>query len=225
MTQALRMKIQRISYVTGADAVIRAQDVSEDAIQSLSVESVGKNWYLVHYFFDEKNENTKTVIPLKVRDVGDTCQIVYITPIWNGNLYGDDLLSNAKPNFMAISQESEMSFIESFYSCYLSLYISMSDNLQSNLNILRSKYLTYRAICEFKGAEQNQLEDGMGGYDLLIDNFDFDCQWYSLFHINRLGNGYVVEYKSSNKLHRIIVTLKKCNDNYYIDGISIDKSS
>ena len=224
MDQVLRLKIQRISYVTGADAVIRAQDVSEDAIQSLSVESVGKNWYLVHYFFDIKNENTKTAIPLKVMNVGNTCQIVYITPIWNGNLYGDDLLSNVEPNLMAINQESERSFIESFYSCYLSPYINISDNLQSNLNILRSKYLTYRAISEFKSAEQNHFNDGMEGYDLLIDNFDFDYQWYRFFHISRLGNGYVVEYKSCNKVHRIIITLKKCNDNYYIDGISIYNS-
>lgn len=221
MTQALIQKIQRITNATGVNAVIRGQDINEDAIQSLSVRNLGDDWYIVRYFWDKEDEKTATEIPLKVQNTSDTCRIVYITPIWNGTLYGDNLLSTVEDIPQEISQKSGLAFLISFYQAYLSPYIRMSENLQAELNILRSQYLTSRAILEFQSAEQNQLGDGLEGYDFLIDNFDFDGLWYDSLHIQPLDNGYVVEYKSGNLVHKMIIVLKKCDGNYFIDGISL----
>lgn len=55
-------------------------------------------------------------------------------------------------------------------------------------------YLTSQAIREFQRAEQ-------------------------ALHIQPLDNGCIVEYKSGNQVHKIIVALKKC-DGSFIDGIS-----
>ncbi|MFR1234827.1 MAG: hypothetical protein ACLSC9_00600 [Barnesiella sp.] len=220
ITRALIQKIQRISYATGADAIIRAQDVNEAAIQSLYVEDLGDNWYLVHYLWDIDDKGSDTEIPLKVQKAGDTCQIVYITPVWSGSLYGDKLLSNKEIVPREISQKSGQAFLESFYKTYLNPYIRISENLQPDLEILRTKYLTRNAAQEFNLAEQNQLADGVKGYDLLIDNFDFDYLWHKSLHISSLGDNYIVEYKSGDKVHKIVISLKKCNGNYFIDGIS-----
>lgn len=221
MTRALIRKIQRISSATGVDAVIRSQDINEDAIRSLSVRSLGDDWYMVRYLWDKDDAKTATEIPLKVLSTGDAWQIVYITPIWNGVRYGDHLLLTEEDRPQTISQESGQAFLESFYQAYLAPYVRMSENLPDELHALRAKYLTSQAIREFQRAEQDQSGDGVEGYDFLIDNFDFDGLWYDSLYIQSLDNGYIVEYKSGNLVHKIIIALKKCGGNYFIDGISL----
>lgn len=225
MTPALIQKIQRIAYATGVDAVIRSQDINEDAIQSLSVRNLEGDWYLVRYLWDKGDEKTAIEIPLKAHNIGNTCRIVYITPIWNGTRYGDSLLSIVVDAPQVINQKSGLAFLESFYLTYLSSYFHMSENLPAELDALRSKYLTSRAILEYQGAERDQLGDGLDGYDILIDNFDFDVLWYGSFHIQPLDGRYVVEYKSDNQIHKITIVLKICDGNYYIDGISLGQAS
>ena len=47
MPLSLMQKMQRVSEVIDCDAIIRSQDVNENAIRTLSVEDIGNDWYLV----------------------------------------------------------------------------------------------------------------------------------------------------------------------------------
>ena len=68
---------------------------------------------------------------------------------------------------------------------------------------------------------ENQ-KDGFNGYDLLINNFDFDCMWCKSFKINQLGdNVFQITYQPGSKTYKIIITIKKQNNRYLIDKISL----
>ena len=94
MSEDLIMKLKRIIGATGADPVIRAQDVNGDALKTLSVKDLGDDWYMVEYRWDEDRPETTTRIPVKATTDGDRCSIVYIVPEWKGVEYGDSLIYN-----------------------------------------------------------------------------------------------------------------------------------
>ena len=96
LTDELSAKIQRMINVSGVDPIIRSQDVNSDAIKTLNVRKIADDWYMVSYLWNEKDSTTIIKIPLKVEKVDEKCKIAYITPVQNGDQYGDELLSNCE---------------------------------------------------------------------------------------------------------------------------------
>lgn len=90
MTPELISQLKSYIEKSDVDPIIRAQDVSEYAVRSVSVTSLSDGWYMVRYKWDSNSKYTE--IPLKVCDCDNAMKIVYITPIWLGNRYGDKLL-------------------------------------------------------------------------------------------------------------------------------------
>lgn len=222
LTEELIEKVQRISCATGANAIIRAQDVNEDAIETVAVKDLGKDWYLVTYLWKKGDNSTLTEIPLKAQDVDGECKITYITPIWNGSQYGDELLTRRDEKASRIDQTSELSFLKSFYDVYLSQYCVMPKDFNSKLSTLRLHYLSQRALAQFENAELENQQEGLVGYDLLIDNFDFDGMWlknFKVIHLNQ--NYYQITYSGSGKVYKMGITIKRINNNYLIDDLGI----
>lgn len=56
MSPELIVKIEQVTERTDADAVIMAQDVSKHGIQSLTVEPLKDNWYMVKYKFNTNSD-------------------------------------------------------------------------------------------------------------------------------------------------------------------------
>lgn len=83
-------KLSEYGERTDADPIIRAQDVCRHAINSLSVEALGEDWYMVRYKWD--NESDYIEIPLKAVGSDLGLKITFITPEWLGSKYGDQLL-------------------------------------------------------------------------------------------------------------------------------------
>ena len=84
--------------------------------------------------------------------------------------------------------------------------IDMKENLETAVSsLLRSEYLTQNGKSQFKSKRNIYLQDGYDGYDLLIDNFDFDYTWRNT----------VAKYKV-----RIQITLSVTNGIYQIDSIA-----
>lgn len=84
-------KLQEGIEEPDADYIIRAQDVCEYGIKSLTVEPLSeKDWYMVRYKWDAESEYIE--IPLKAVVSDGKLKILYITPLRLGNRYGDALL-------------------------------------------------------------------------------------------------------------------------------------
>lgn len=220
LTEELLGKVDRLRNATGIDPIIRAQDVNEDAVETVLVERMTDDWYLVKYFWKKGDPSTLIDIPLKVQGGEEACKITYITPIWKGSQYGDELLSCKNKMVDKIDQTSELLFLRSFYDIYLSEYCDVPKDLSSRLYALRVDNLSAHALEQFKKAERESLGDGLTGYDVLIDNFDFDCLWHESIKFMSLGgNNYQMTYKIGGKVYKIVVAVKKENNAYLIDGL------
>lgn len=220
LTEGLIEKVDRLINATGIDPILRAQDTNRDAIETLSVEELTNDWYLVKYFWKKGDANSIIEIPLKAQDVNGVCKITYITPIWNKLQYGDELLTCKDGKIGKIDQTSPLSFLKSFYNAYVSEYCDMPEGLNAKLSSLRSRYLSNKALEQFKNAESENLKDGLAGYDRLIDNFDFDCLWCKTIQFTHLnGDDYQMTYQVAKKTYKVGITLKKKGNSFLIDGL------
>lgn len=73
---------------TDANPLLRAQDTTEDALATLTVEPLGGDWYMVRYRW-WRTDTRQIEIPLKAQWIDGRWRIVRITPIDGGNRYGD----------------------------------------------------------------------------------------------------------------------------------------
>ena len=224
LTKRLIEKIDRVGSMTGADPIIRAQDFNETAFETLNVKFMGNNWYMVNYKWNKNDEGSNTNIPLKVTLVDGRYMIDYITPEWNGSLYGDTLLCADIPQ-QPIDNSSPESTLETFYATYTSLYYSMTEGLLARLEALRTAYLTPNALGQFEEAvNEYKLLDGLLNYDLLIDSFDFDCLWLpSMTYIPLNENTFQISYKQGKLVTAIVVTLIAHDGEYKIESIRTEK--
>lgn len=226
LTDELRQKLGRQTQATDADAIIRAQDVSQDMLESLKVKELSNDWYVVSFQFSKNTPENRAEIPLRARSADGKCVIYYIAP----NGYGEDHIK-ADGNYGVaektfISQQSELAFIESFYKSYASIYCRMDENLNNQLKTLRSKYLTENAQKQYEETAREAAEDNSEGYDLLIDNYDFDPMWYETLHIKAIApHKYQMTYSACNQTSAIDVTIKKTDNQYKIDSIGIDEGN
>lgn len=222
LTEGLAAKIQRMINTSGVDPIIRSQDVNADAIKTLAVRTIISDWYMVSYLWNEKDSTTLTEIPLKAQSIDGKCKIVYITPVENGVQYGDEMLSCCE-NMSAskIDETSGKSFIESFYKVYLAFYCAMSKDTDAKLSSLRLSNLSPTALQQFKKAESENQEDGLYGYDLLINNFYFDCMWFNSLKFVQLSNdNYQITYQAGVKIYKINIKIEYENGKYLINNIS-----
>mgnify|MGYP001026137473 FL=1 len=90
MTPALILQLREETRRSGADAIIRAQDVCEYGIRSLSVSPLTDGWYMVRYKWNRDSDYIE--IPLKAANCESGLKILHITPTRLGSRYGDDLL-------------------------------------------------------------------------------------------------------------------------------------
>lgn len=222
LTDQLVEKVNRLINVTGADPIIRAQDTRLDAIETLNIKALSNDWYLVSYYWDRQNINTLIEIPIKAINENNTCRIIYITPSWNGSQFGDQLLTCKDNEAIKIKHDSTNSFIKSFYNAYTNEYCKAPKDLINNLISLQDKYLTKIALIQYKNAKCENLMDGHAGYDILIDNYDYDIDWdKSLKFIKLEDMNYLITYKGNNKEHYIIISLIKDKEKYLINNIKV----
>ena len=219
LTKGLIEKLDRVRTATGCDPIIRAQDVSDDVLETLTVKHLNGNWYMVSYTWGKGSEFESTQnIPLRVAKIDGQYMIDYITPIWNGSLYGDSLLCD-NPVIPAINTSEPLSFLKTFYDAYTLKYCSMPEGLASQLASLRTEYLTPNALKQFDEVEKKEfLEDNGHGYDLLILDFDFDNLSRPSIKITPINEDTYQVSSAENKTLKIKVIKK--GQEYRIDSIT-----
>ena len=104
---------------------------------------------------------------------------------------------------------------------YLATYCSMCSDLNSKLQSFRLSHLSHTALEQFKKVELENLQDGFGGYDLLITNFDFDSMWfYSLKVVPLEPDNYQVTYQAGKYTHQINIQVAYRDGRYWINAIT-----
>ncbi len=79
LTKSLIAKVKKMIVAIDADPIIRAQDFTEEAIKTLRVKHLSKNWYMVSYTFAAFNGTTETNISLRVIKTNNRYMIDDIT--------------------------------------------------------------------------------------------------------------------------------------------------
>lgn len=221
LTPELREKIELIVGATGSDPILRAQDVAPDLLKTLKVEPKGNGWYLVSYA-SYQGSSDRISIPMKVSTVGSKFYISYITPEWNGEKFGDQLLYHDVP--AKVDESSALSFLRSFYMAYAATYCLMPVGLASKLDVLRRQYCT-ESVRDMIVAMEEESESPC--YDLLIGYNDFDPLWLPTVKVlHSGGNQYAVSYMMSNHSsdrQTMNVTVVQRNGKYLIDGVEVDE--
>jgi hypothetical protein len=223
LTKRLIEKLDRVRAETDADAIIRAQDTTDDMVKSLSVKRIEGDWYMVSYTSGKGTKFEKhEEIPMKVIRSGNGYMIDYITPSWNTIRYGGTMLEESTS--LPINTSSPYAFLDSFYRVYTLMYATMPDGLTARLATLRAKYLTPKALLQFKEVEKKvKSSEGSPNYDMLIDGFDYDPGWELTVVRNSLKDGVLkCIYKrnpKSEKFNSFRVKVVKQGTNYMIDGI------
>lgn len=81
LTKELIEKVDRLIEATDADPIIRAQDLGENDMKTLSVKHQNDNWYEVNYTSAKGSQFERAVsIPVRVVNVDGQYQIDDITP-------------------------------------------------------------------------------------------------------------------------------------------------
>ncbi|GHU64948.1 hypothetical protein FACS1894123_10450 [Bacteroidia bacterium] len=222
LTKSLIAKVDRIVASIGADPVIRAQDFVEEAIETLKVEHLNKNWYMVSYFYKYGGKTYTTNIPVRTNKTGGQFKIDYITPEWNGSLYGDSLLFD-KPKQQLVDISAPLPFLKTFYATYVMEYCSLSENLTPRIKELREDYLTSDALMQFDAAVAKAKYWGSStGYDALIDGFDFDRLWLPSLKFTKVDEStYQMNYTKGKTPCTVTLKVLKQGKGYRINGIKL----
>ena len=81
LTKELIEKVDRLIEATDADPIIRAQDLGENDMKTLSVKHLNDNWYEVNYTSAKGSQYERAVsIPVRVVNVDGQYLIDDITP-------------------------------------------------------------------------------------------------------------------------------------------------
>jgi hypothetical protein len=226
LTKSLIAKAGRVAAATGTDPIIRAQDFVEEAVETFKVEHLDKNWYMVSYFYKHAGKTFTTNIPVRVNKTGGQYKIDYITPEWNGSLYGDNLLFD-KPKQQAVDISDPLPFLKTFYAAYTMEYCSLSENLTPRLVELREDYLTSNAVMQFDAAVAKAKYWGSSaGYDALIDGCDFDRLWLPSFKFTKVDEStYQMSYTKGKTPCTVTLKVLKQGKGYRINGIKLTSYS
>lgn len=216
LTPEMQEKRGRLIDATGADPILRAQDVSEHGRQTLTCRHLEGNWFEVAYrSFSWGVQDTVTIrIPMRTEeDEKGRVRINYIVPEWGGSRYGDYLFDIQSQR--VIDRLDARIFVETFFKAYVYPYATMSPSLEQDLEQLRKRYCTPSFLRgKYAAIRQEYLEDGES-IDPLINCADFDAFWHPSISIDSIDSltfriGYDTDdAKGWRKDIKMMVTMEK----------------
>lgn len=183
LTPEMQKKRGRLVDATGADPILRAQDVPQHGRETLTCRHLESDWFEVAYrTFDWGVQDTVTIrIPVRTEeDKKGKVRINYIVPEWGGSRYGDYLF-DIQPQKVT-DQLDARTLVETFFKAYVYPYATMSPSLEKHLEQLRKRYCTPFLQEKYAAIKQEYLKDGETK-DPLIDYADFDIFWYPSIRI------------------------------------------
>lgn len=215
LTPEMNEKRARLTCVTDANPMIRAQDVTEYGIQSVRCRHLSGNWYEMSY--RSYPQDAAIYIPLLITtDSPEKIRISYVTPEWGDRQYGDHWFDIPKEKI--IDDQDGKTFVETFYKSYAHTYIKMKQDLEQGLKHLRETYCTPVMQENYiRSRKEVELEDPL--FDPVIGNDDFDVFWYNSLQVHPTENKecFTVNYGYT----KILVTLQFQNGRYKIADVKV----
>lgn len=220
LTQEMQAKMGRLVDATGANPLLRAQDVSDFGIQSLQCSHLEDDWYMVSYHWSEM-DCVGIHIPLRiVKDAEGQPRIGYVTPVFAREDYGNHIFDISE---VVIEDDKDAcTFIETFFKAYVYPYVRMLPSLDQDLTRLRQTYFTPNMQNKYVTMLQMFLEDA-NPIDPMIGCADFDAFWYSSIMVAPIeGNLFKIWYNTGNGIICVKLTVTRQNGKYRISGLILD---
>ena len=220
LTKEMQAKMGRLVDATGANPLLRAQDVSAFGRQSLRCRHLEEDWYMVSYQWSE-SDSVGIHIPLKiVKEVKGEPRIGYVTPEYARVSYGDQIFDIPAVD-VKDDKDADM-FVETFFKAYVYPYVMMTPSLEQDLARLRQTYFTADMQKKYANMSQMFLEDA-NPIDPLVGCADFDAFWYSSLKVESIGsNLFTVSYNTGNSIIRVKLAVTHNNGAYCICDLNLD---
>lgn len=219
LTKGMMDKCRRVSPIMDVNAIYRAQDYTDHALQTLSCRHLEGLWYEVSFRMDKQAEAVS--IPVRMDGNSEEARICYVVPLWGGQNYGDCLFRTCPEK---ITDKNPDSFVRTFYNQYTNLYVAMPDTLEQGLSHLRDMYCTESFHSEYDSLRQYYEGDGIATYDVLVGNSDFDAFWKPSLSVEKKDSlQYEISYKMDKECEQCVwVYLKECEGAYKIDSVAVN---
>ena len=174
LTPGMYEKIGRMTGDTGADCIIRAQDVNDFGINDLKCRHLEGDWYEITYRWSEKDEPIQIPIRATTDAEGDI-KVSYIAPECAGDKYGDKYL--AVPKTKVVDNGTTKQFVETYYAAYTYPFLSISTDCEKQSRAVRDKYCTAQLCKRIDDWLANEAPEDI--FDPFICGIDFDniCHW------------------------------------------------
>ena len=220
LTKEMQAKMGRLVDATGANPLLRAQDVSAFGRQSLRCRHLEEDWYMVSYQWSE-SDSVGIHIPLKiVKEVKGEPRIGYVTPEYARVSYGDQNFDI--PAVDVKDDKDADTFVETFFKAYVYPYVMMTPSLEQDLARLRQTYFTADMQKKYANMSQMFLEDA-NPIDPLVGCADFDAFWYSSLKVESIGsNLFSVSYNTGNSIISVKLAVTHNNGAYRICDLNLD---
>lgn len=220
LTKEMQAKMGRLVDATGANPLLRAQDVSAFGRQSLRCRYLEDDWYMVSYQWSEK-DSVGTHIPLKiVKDAKGESRIGYITPEFAREGYGNQIFDVSAVD--VIDDKDAYTFVETFFKAYVYPYVRMTPSLKEDLAFLRQTYFTADMQKTYATMSQLFLEDA-NPIDPLVGCADFDAFWYASLKVDSIGNNpFTVSYNTCDGIISVKLAVTRKNGEYRISDLKLD---
>ena len=220
LTKEMQAKMGRLVNATGANPLLRTQDVSAFGRQSLQCRHLEDDWYMVSYRWSEM-DSIGIHIPLKiVKDTkGHPC-IGYVTPEYAGEGYGNQIFDISAVDVK--DDKDAYTFVETFIKAYVYPYVKMLPSLEQDLLRLRHTYFTADMQIKYTTMSQLFLEDA-SPIDPLIGYADFDAFWYSSLKVESIGsNLFTVQYNTGDGIISVKLVVTCMNGKYRICDLKLE---
>ena len=220
LTKEMQAKMGRLVCATGANPLLRAQDVSAYGRQSLRCKHLEDDWYMVSYQWGEM-DSVGIHIPLKiVKDAKGQPRIGYVTPEYAGDGYGNKIFDVSAVDVK--DNKDAHTFVETFFKAYVYPYVIMTPSLEQDLARLRQTYFTADMQKKYVTMLQMFLEDA-NPIDPLIGCADFDAFWYGSLKVESIGsNLFTVWYNTGGGIVRVKLAVMPKNGEYRICDLNLD---
>ena len=220
LTKEMQAKMGRLVDATGANPLLRTQDVSAFGRQSLQCKHLEDDWYMVSYRWSEM-DSIGIHIPLKiVKDANGQPRIGYVTPEYTREGYGNQIFDISA--VYVKDNKDAYTFVETFFKAYIYPYVMMTPSLEQDLARLRQTYFTAEMQIKYTTISQMFLEDA-NPIDPLIGCADFDAFWYSSLNVESIGsNLFTVWYNTGNGIIRVKLVVTCMNGKYRICDLKLE---
>ena len=216
-TAAFYEKAWRMRMNADSNPLLRAQDFTEHALQTLRTSPLQDEWYEVSWQWHPGGGEER--IPVRLEQEGDTWRVSYVTPYYYGAASSDTLFFRpGESPYSVCPGAMPADFLRSFVQTYAALFATLQPGAEKRAATLRKAWLSDSARADFDREVAAQRYDGYRGYDPLLAGFDCDRPDISQIRIDSLDER-LFEVHFPHRTEHLCVALAPAGGSLRIDRL------